>query len=138
MVIILVLFLFTMAVNQFSLKVAADNFQGVQVKYSKSLLSGFFNRGGHFAVHFGSGAGTFTAVGMLPNGSPVFLGYYHGDGSFRVSMKALFLYARIWEEHLRHLGLDPGSVNPGMIFLGGGQEGQRYLFNGVRGSDTRR
>ncbi|WP_297489768.1 hypothetical protein [Thermococcus sp.] len=116
---VLILFLFGMAVNQFSLKVAADNFQGVQVKYSKSVFSRFLvNKGDRFAVHFGSGTGTFTAVGMLPNGSPVFLGYYHGDGSFHVSMKAVFLYARIWEEHLRHLGLDPGSVNPGMLFLG--------------------
>ncbi len=120
---ILVLFLFAVVVNQFSLKVAADNFRGVQVKYSKSLLSGFFNKGDRFAVHFGSGTGTFTAVGMLPNGSPVFLGYYRGEGSFHVSMKAVFLYARVWEEHLRHLGLDPGSVNPGMLFLGAVRKG---------------
>ncbi len=116
---ILVLFLFAMAVNQFSLKVAADNFQGVQVRYSKSVFSKFLvNKGDRFAVHFGSGTGTFTAVGMLPNGSPVFLGYYHGDGSFHVSMKAVLAYSKIWEEHLTRMGVDPESVNPGMLFLG--------------------
>ncbi|MCD6523976.1 MAG: hypothetical protein J7K48_03125 [Thermococcus sp.] len=116
---ILVLFLFAMAVNQFSLKVAADDFQGVQIEYSKSLLSRFLvSKEDRFAIYFGSGKGTFTAIGMLPNGTPVFLGYYYGDGSFHMNMKAALVYSKIWEKHLRHLGLDLESVNPGMLFVG--------------------
>ena len=116
---ILALFLFATAVNQFSLKVAADDFQGVQVEYSKSLLSRFLvSKEDRFAIYFGSGRGTFTAIGMLPNGTPVFLGYYYGDGSFHMNMKAALVYARIWEQHLSYLGLNPESVNPGMLFLG--------------------
>ncbi|EEB73774.1 hypothetical protein [Thermococcus sp. AM4] len=119
LVVTLVLFLSVMAVNQFSLKMAADDFQEVQVKYSKSLFSRVLvSKEDRFAIYFGSGSGTFTAIGMLPNGTPVFLGYYYGDGSFHVSMKAALVYARIWERYLSHLGLDPESVNPGMLFLG--------------------
>ena len=115
----LALFLFAMAVNQFTLKVAADNFQGVQVKYSKSVFSRFLvGKGDRFAIHFGSGSGTFTAVGMLPNGTPVFLGYYHGDGSFHMNMKAALAYSGIWEDYLTGIGVNPESVNPGILFLG--------------------
>ncbi|NJF25255.1 hypothetical protein [Thermococcus sp. Bubb.Bath] len=116
---LLVLFLFGISVNYFFTKVAADNFNEVTVTYSKSPLSGFIvNKAERFAVHFGKGYGTFTTVGMLPNGTPVFLGFYGGNGMFRMNFKALLKYSKIWNDYMVRMGIDPESVNPGILFLG--------------------
>ncbi|ASJ02156.1 hypothetical protein A3L09_02165 [Thermococcus profundus] len=116
---LLVLFLFSVSVNHFFTRVAADNFNEVTVTYSKSPLSGLIvNKAERFAVHFGKGYGTFTAVGMLPNGTPVFLGFYGGTGMFRMNFKALLKYSKIWNDYMVRMGIDPESVNPGILFLG--------------------
>ncbi len=127
---VLMLFLFCVSVNYLFTKVAADSFSGVTVTYTKSPLSGLIiNKADRFAVHFGSGYGTFTAIGMLPNGTPVFLGFYSGSGMFRMNFKALFKYSEIWNDYLVGMGIDPESVNPGILFLGTVKKDNHHLYS---------